>query len=377
LKSSEDFFTKNRNKCPKYLALPNTENPRVIIPLNSRKHFKVGFNLHNTASPKNRLIKEIFKNIYPLPKLLIKNIVYETEEISRIRNFLKNELKNIKELSFSFYIGTPSINQKLTIQIMDVSGEVLGYLKVTNNEVSKNFILNEDKSSKYLTELNIENFIYPKISVISKIEKFTVLFHEDIAKETVPIDYKLTKELNNCLIELALKSKTVTKIENYLNILKETFLKTINTKIVSNEITDLFNTAFSKIEKKSFPLVFVHGDFVPYNIRIKDDILAIFDWEFSKRRGLPFSDLFHFIFQGSYQILNLSVKEIIENKIKYDKEVTTYLNLYAEALNIDKSLIEHFFVLYLVESLIFDLSNRSYQNIKENHFLNALEYLST
>ena len=39
-----------------------------------------------------------------------------------------------------------------------------------------------------------------------------------------------------------------------------------------------------------------HGDFVPWNIRMKNGELYVFDWEDSLPKGLPFTDAFHFIY---------------------------------------------------------------------------------
>ena len=42
-------------------------------------------------------------------------------------------------------------------------------------------------------------------------------------------------------------------------------------------------------------MIFVHGDFAPWNIRTtKENNLLLLDWEFSKEEGLPFYDLFYY-----------------------------------------------------------------------------------
>ena len=372
LRNLKVFFTKTANNNSKYLALPSAKNPRVIIPVNSRNHFKTGFDIHNTASPKNRLIKEIIKHIYPIPKLLNKNIVYETQEIDRVRIFLKNKLKISKELFFSFYIGTPSNNQKLTIQTMDQSGAVLGYLKITDNEISESFIIKEYESSKYLNKLKYESFVYPKALFFDKINSISILFQEDISENTLSIGYKLSVPIISALSELAVKTKSQDSVSDYLRAIVLKFNTIIQKNALLFKGAELIHVWKDELLKYNFPLVYIHGDFVPYNIRIKKSKLAIFDWEFSREHGLPGYDLFHFIFQGSYQIFKSDADKLIINILNEDSEEFSLILKYFNSFNIKKNLIPHFLLFYLIEAFLYDINIRPQNNYSKNHFLQAI-----
>lgn len=43
------------------------------------------------------------------------------------------------------------------------------------------------------------------------------------------------------------------------------------------------------------PAVRIHGDFAPWNIKLRNGIAGLIDWEDSQARGLPFHDAYHFV----------------------------------------------------------------------------------
>jgi hypothetical protein len=52
--------------------------------------------------------------------------------------------------------------------------------------------------------------------------------------------------------------------------------------------------AVSQLADVRLPCHRVHGDFTPWNVFAHDDRIMVFDWEDSEAQGLPLSDLFHF-----------------------------------------------------------------------------------
>ncbi|MEZ5173676.1 MAG: hypothetical protein R2850_09280 [Bacteroidia bacterium] len=53
-----------------------------------------------------------------------------------------------------------------------------------------------------------------------------------------------------------------------------------------------------------------HGDFTPWNCKVKNGELFIFDWEMFTRKGVPLADLFHFIYQQAILVDRVGYKEI-------------------------------------------------------------------
>ena len=80
----------------------------------------------------------------------------------------------------------------------------------------------------------------------------------------------------------------------------------------------------------------IHGDFAPWNIRVKKDKLYVFDWEDSIPNGLPFSDTFHFIYRQASLVGpwpgGKVMWELLEKKFRQLAEMAGYHSMYENTL---------------------------------------------
>lgn len=364
-----NFFQKETRDNGKYLAIPNDSNPRIIVPLTDRESFKFGLKIHNTASPKNRLINKLISYSFLPLNHFSSGILYGTEELEQLRDRLTKELQFKNKLCLSFYIGTAnSKNRKITLQLYN-KNNIIGYAKVAYSENSKNYLQNEIDTLIKLDDIKFKGYIFPQI--ISKFEYYNslVCIQKNIFSNTKQIGYNLTDELLEAYLNFIEKTKSndksifIEKIENIVNSLN--LGNELNKKII-NFIVDIKNI--------DFPVSWNHGDFVPYNIKKVNYKFAVVDWEFSRESGQPFYDLFHFVYQGKYQIFNRKpislVREILGDS-NNSKRVKQVFKLYG----ISEKYLKHFFVLYLVEALKYDLEIRENQKIEDNHYYIGLQYL--
>lgn len=357
------------NEDPKFIALPSKENPRILTLLSNYKSYKVGLAFHNTASIKNELIKEILKLFYYPIKLFYKNnqCTY-TRSIKKLLVIIQDKLNTEKLVISSFFIGTEkNANRKITLQLCDRSFRQVGILKIPLENSSYDFIQNEFTTLQSLHNIELKNFVIPKECFWVKNEKIEALFEEDVFADKKQISLCLEDTILNSSVELAIKSRS-NILYNYLNKLKEDIHK-IN---LSLKLLDLIKFNISLIEKQNVPVVLTHGDFVKYNIKKKDNKLAIVDWEFS-REGLPLFDLFHFIFQGYIQIKKYSCekafKKLFSNKNLY------YFKKYLDALEINHELIKPLFIIYLADYLFFNTKLKPQIIVKESQYFNTLELI--
>ena len=59
-------------------------------------------------------------------------------------------------------------------------------------------------------------------------------------------------------------------------------------------LLDALNEVDLQIGDRELPASMVHGDFAPWNLRICDDRLFVFDWEYAEACGNPLQDFLHF-----------------------------------------------------------------------------------
>jgi hypothetical protein len=68
--------------------------------------------------------------------------------------------------------------------------------------------------------------------------------------------------------------------------------------MLSEEWSNRIDAGMQRIEQSlscaQIPLVAAHNDFTPWNIRINDNIVKVFDWEYADYERLPLFDPLHF-----------------------------------------------------------------------------------
>jgi thiamine kinase-like enzyme len=369
------FFTDKEKTKNKYLALLNKNNPRIIVPLRNYKLFINGLKIQNTASFKKRIIKKSLIIGYAFFKSIYNNIVYNTTELEELINITKKEIKDNRIFDVSVYVGTAkSKNRKLTFLLMDEFGYNLGILKYPIEKDSRLFIENEFNSLKKIKEFNFNSINFPNEAKLFDFETNKVLYQENIFINTKQLRNELNEIIVNAAIELALK----TKGKNIYNYFNKIFNNIGNIKEM-NKFKETYKILSVELLNLGFPLIYIHGDFALYNMQSDGERLHLIDWEYF-RDGLPLFDLFHFVFQGKYQIEKKSVHKCIrdifnKNNTQFYKCYLSRLNLNISQSDMDKIIQELFFI-YLIDNLIFDKSIKTNFDFDKSHFYQALKIIN-
>ena len=367
----DNFFTKKNNNNERYFCIPNAEDPRIIVPLKNKKLFKSGLSIHNTASGKNKLLKSIISLSYPLSSLLKSKIVFSTDSLNSFitqvnKNTGNNEIKN-----YSVYCGTEgNLNRKLTFLLMDDYGQILGLVKYPLTKESSDFITNEFEALELLKGINFKNIVIPRKSALNDINENLILYQENIFNNS----NSLTPYLNQVIVEAAIElgNKTLNHdTKNYFDEYREK-LRTLNLDKTMQAQAEL---RINNIINRKIPTITIHGDFVSYNMKTKDDKILLIDWEFS-RKGLPLFDLFHFIFQAGIQVRKLSCERILFEVLDKKSVNYKYLIHYMKNADMDDILLPDLFTLYLVDAFYFDIKLREQSSLNENYFLKVLKLLT-
>ncbi len=362
------FFEKELGNSNCYLSLPNIETPRIIVPLKSFKTFCSGLAIQNTASIKNRIIKLMLPVLYPVFKYYNKRKLSITSNFSNELKAIYSNFNIVNAEEISIYVGTPkSSNRKLSILLMDKNGNSIGIVKYPLGRESEKFIANEYNTFCHLKNIDFSSICLPRNFDLLEINGKKILFQENIFTKTSQLKNELNYFIINASIELALNTKH-NGIKDYsvqlLDSLKVN--KEIDNKIIL-KVKEILNS----FVLENIPIILLHGDFVLYNMQTDGKKLCLIDWEYS-RKGLPLFDLFHFVFQGKYQIDKKSIEKCIKN-VFYEKNLVFYFN-YLDQLMIKRELIKPLFIIYLINEMLF------YQNIyttqfSKDHFYEALKLM--
>jgi len=367
---SSGLFSATVRNDHQYFCIPAVDNPRIIIPFKNKLLFQQGLNIHNTSSFKNRILKTLISSSFILCKIFKRNILYGGFELKNFIKFLNqyNGYGKIEEVAV--YCGTKgSINRKFTFLLLDSYGTNLGIIKYPHTKISVNFIKNEYNQLQSLKDNNFNCLKYPSASKLITWRDKSLLYQENIFNDASQINCDLNINIVDAAIELA---KSPINSEGDINYFTK-YNNLFSEYKIDLTMVDKIIKIFSNLKTVGLPIINVHGDFVPYNMQVENNKVFIIDWEFA-RSGLPLYDLYHFLFQGLYQIKKYKVEKIINIIFKSSKN-SKLLKYYLEELKIDTTIMNLLFITYLLESLKFDLEIREQNNLSENHFYKALEYI--
>ena len=359
--SSLELFRKTKSKRA-HFCYPSIKNPRVIVPLSSKKTFLSGLKIHNVAASKNILIKSFIEKLYYIWKYVKINRLYSAQDLDLLLNDLQKRLNITCEIYCSFYKGTAgSSNQKYTLQIMDENAYVIGIIKFPITDQSNSFIKNEYDTLK---SLNKEKYQY--IEIPNQLEYFNyasaaLLFENNVFKNTRILKFSLDDFIVNASIELAKKNLKNTNAE-YCNRLESD----PNVNKFPTDLKLTFLDLVKELKVQQIPTVLIHGDFVLYNMRRKEDKLVLVDWEFS-RYGLPLFDLLHFTFQGLFLIKKISLEKII--KQIYDD---IFIREYLTKFGISNNLLFVLLKAYLFDYLIYDYKVKRIMDLRASQYYKGL-----
>lgn len=366
-----ELFTKDQKPGTKYIALPNAEEPRVMLSLANKKVFKKGFEIHNTASPLNRLFKNLSTNFSFLLPYIHPKILYPTQKLYELLEAIKQNINQNEISSISVYVGTKnSANQKLTMQLLDDNNVVIGIAKIAYSVPVKKYLMNEVNICKKLSSLSFQKIITPGIKTCFEYKDLLVIVETDIFENGLQSGYNLNDELIDSFAELKLKTENLSSIDLYISRIKAC---ADSLTLPDSIITEILRSQ-ENISKIKFPLVLQHGDFVPYNMKVINKKYALIDWEFAVENGQPFYDLFHYVYQGKYRILKESHEDLIL-EIMGKSQSHSLLGKYFGIVGVESGYIRDFFILYLVEALGFEKQIRLDFVLEESHFYKGLVYL--
>jgi thiamine kinase-like enzyme len=140
---------------------------------------------------------------------------------------------------------------------------------------------------------------------------------------------------------------------------------------VNHTVYSIFKASLARvlshIGHTDIPHGVCHRDFTPWNTKVVNDTLYVFDWEWSLLEAPPFIDLFHFLTTVHIFINQYDAEQIVERLFHED---TNVIIRYAKEIGVDDpDLWTFFLILYLVDILTF-YSEADVLEAKKDSFVN-------
>ena len=215
----------------------------------------------------------------------------------------KLELKGFEFTSltnWAVFTGTVGPNRKAILRIQNNSGDV-EFRKLPFSAVAKQNLIQENRALLKLKSSQAERFFdYP----------FSTSLNEDEV-------FGQTSLIGNHAVSVPLPNQL--DLIGFTNWLSDGLQQSAPDISISTFQTQKFDPEFcNNLEQlKEFctnnPLSVsapVHGDFTPWNCRMNDSRLQIFDWEMFMEKGIPLEDLFHYCYQQAILVDRISFAQL-------------------------------------------------------------------
>ncbi len=278
-----------------FLCIPGQYGPRWIIPANP----KFGISVLEQWQPYNFLSKLKWRLLLYAYRF---GVVAKFPGVTCVTINVETDMPEIPII----YIGTPGQQQKAVVILTSTKTcEPQRVMKIALGDKAKDSMDKEASILNALAQYTMSSIV-PVLLDSAKNNEWTM--------QTVVQGHLAGRKLSEShiawLLELPRSTKTTTLDEQQRQLQK----MVTSCQILSiNDKQDILQR-LTNITGGSLPLVLVHGDFAPWNLKIQpDDKITAIDWEDAEFTGLPLWDLCHFFFIQGHLFNAPAPFEILKN----------------------------------------------------------------
>ncbi len=312
-----------------FYSFTNGDGKQWIMP---KRNLSTAMNLYQPSHLKGKMVKQWLPYLHWIG--FVRKILGVQSQFYELTDELNQQLCTLFEvqhIEFSIFCGTPSVHQKITIQISS-GRKILGYCKVTGKEKIKNIFKQEQQVLKDLNEKGIKQI--PTCLYADNLNKNIAIFVQTTVKTNAS---KIKHEWSKGHLDFLNKLYNITKVkypfeetdfakslcvlEGYLSVMPNKEAEIIKKAISS--VRNYFGSGL--VEFSAY-----HADFTPWNMFFEKGELFVFDFEYAKTTYPPFLDFFHFITQVSIIERNYSFERIFEYCENTADQVVVFKNNFSE-----------------------------------------------
>lgn len=295
----------------KFLRFGNADGKYWIMPV---RGMRTAMNLYQPSGIKGKMVKSLLPLLHRLPP------VRKAVHAETLRCSLKEELRTLlcnilgtEQIEFSIFEGTPSVHQKITMQL-SCGSRILGYCKLSESNDIKELFEKESEMLAWLSDKGVSGI--PKAlycgTLMSGIHIFVQSTAKTASSATVHNWSRLHEEFLAQLHEKTKQSilfeesdfcRSLNMLEKHISWLPDN----VDAELFSRAIADIKDSCCGKtVEFSAF-----HGDFTPWNMFVEKGRLFVFDFEYAAKSCPPVLDRYHFFTQTALFERKWGAEELI------------------------------------------------------------------
>jgi hypothetical protein len=292
-----------------YYTISNADGKTWIIP---DKNTQTALSLYQASSWKGKLLKLLFPYLKGL-KTVRKQLAIKVNRYE-LRSELSDLLTDVfhsEAIELAFFLGTPSVHQKIIMQISR-GKTILGYCKVSDREEVKQLFYHEQTILKTLKAKGIKQI--PECLYCGALtDNINLFIMSTVKTNQSKMIHQWKSQHWDFLTELKQKTEQILPFEqtDYFHTIDTL---TQNLSCFSLPERNIIHSAIDKVmgyySGKTVAFSACHDDFTPWNMLFERGQLFVFDLEYAKLTYPPYLDRFHFFTQCCIFEQHLDADEI-------------------------------------------------------------------
>lgn len=286
----------------RYALLPSPAQPRWVIPLRPASHGVAALRaLATPYRPRGRMLAAA-------AALLIRaHVPLAGREVliaSRERPPVESEIERLLGLtpaSIGLVSGGWGLRHTPTFVALSPKGEALAFVKLAGSERSRRLITREAQVLEAFASNPALRDLAPRLLYAGLLDGHYANVQTPLAGSPGPAH--LGTAHRRFLLRLEGAPRDAASSEMLLSIDERLAMGGSDARWLAR----LIAATRDRLRGVRLPRTLVHGDFAPFNLRIRDGILAGFDWENSALDGLPTVDALHHELQVGFLLHDWSV----------------------------------------------------------------------
>jgi hypothetical protein len=323
-----------------FVVVPGLDRPRLLVPLGSRQAAATA--LRRYSEPGSRLARYRLEALALAmatglgPKVMrdrVRIVADGPAALDSIETYLTAAIGRVVRLSL--HIGPARANRKPVLQLLSDDGEVVGFVKVGVNDLTRRLVTAEAESLWYLGSARPTLSQVPEVLHAGTWRGLEVLVQSPLPiwEHRVPM---APGQLASAMLELAQVDGVRTErlvSSSFWTGLSAALGGLADTPTVA-QLREAFSAVAQRAGQVEVPLGAWHGDWTPWNCASVAGRLLVWDWE-RFGQGVPLGfDALHFDLQRAVVGRNADPRAAVAGCIRHAGELLAPFNIGDEAARV-------------------------------------------